>query len=360
MTALTIPPSSQAKTVRVLDRHGLASALPRLEGCLLRDGPLVELSRHPAWLNILHRSLGHTPYCLEVVEGTRTCGFLALAYVSSLLFGRFLVSLPYLNYGGPVADNEETARMLIDRAVELADSQNVRYLELRHELATTHPVLQHSRTDKVHMRLDLPGSVEQLGKGIGFRVRNRVKKGEKSGLSVFWGGPELVDDFYAVFNQNMRDLGTPVYSRELFRATLEQFSDRAELCVVRAGKDPVAAGLLLHGWGVTEVPSSSSLRSHRDTCANMLMFWHLLKRAVERGQDVFDFGRSSVDSPTMEFKKGWGASPSPSEWQFYLRRGKVGGMQKENPRYQKFIRIWQHLPLTLTRMVGPMIVRGIP
>src|SRR4029077_1831070 len=124
-----VPVSSETKTVRVLDRHTLASSLPRLENYLLRDGPLLALSRHPAWLNVLHRSLGHTPYCLEAVEGERTCGFLALAYVSSFLFGRYLVSLPYLNYGGPVADDAETARMLIDHAVQLADAQNVRYLE---------------------------------------------------------------------------------------------------------------------------------------------------------------------------------------------------------------------------------------
>src|SRR5947208_3062395 len=98
-----VPVSTETKTVRVLDQASLASALPRLEAYLLRDGPVLALSRHPAWLNVLYRSLGHTPYCLEVVEGTQTRGFLALAYVSSFLFGRYLVSLPYLNYGGPIA-----------------------------------------------------------------------------------------------------------------------------------------------------------------------------------------------------------------------------------------------------------------
>jgi FemAB-related protein (PEP-CTERM system-associated) len=327
---------------------------------MLADGPLMELSRHPAWLIVLASSLRHAPYCLEALDGERTCGFLALAEVRSLLFGRFLVSLPYLNYGGPIADDEASAKLLIDHAVALADSLGVRYLELRHELATAHPALKHSRTDKVHMRLDLPASVAQLWNEFDAKVRNQVRKGEKSDLTVSWGGLDQLPHFYAVFCHNMRDLGTPVYGQALFAAILEQFRDRVEICIVRAGKVPVAAALLTHGWGVTEVPSASSLRSYNHTSANMLMYWHLLQRAVERGQDVFDFGRSSQDSPTMRFKKQWGASPSPSEWQFYLRRGELGGMQKESPRYQRMIRIWQRLPLSVTRLLGPAIVRGIP
>jgi FemAB-related protein (PEP-CTERM system-associated) len=353
-------PVTTSKVVRILDHRNLVPALPRLESYMLADGPLMELSRHPAWLSVLARSLRHTPYCLEAVEGDRICGFLALAQVRSLLFGHFLVSLPYLNYGGPIADDEETAKRLIDRAVQLADSLGVRYLELRHELATAHPALKHSRTDKVQVRLDLPGDSNQLWKDLDAKVRNQVRKGEKHGLTVCWGGQEALADFYDVFSENMRDLGTPAYGRGLFAAILEQFPDRAEICTVRAGREAVAAALLLHGWGVTEVPSASSLRRYNHTCANMLMYWHLLKRAVERGQDIFDFGRSSKDSATMRFKMQWGASPSPSEWQFYLRRGEMGSMQKENPRYQRMIRIWQRLPLSVTRLVGPAIVRAIP
>jgi FemAB-related protein (PEP-CTERM system-associated) len=359
MSPATLP-ATKALTVRVLDRRALVPALPRLERYLLRDGPLVPLSRHPAWLNVLADGLRHAPFCLEAAEGERTCGFLALADVRSYLFGRFLVSLPYLNYGGPVADDAATERVLIDQAVRLADDLGVRYLELRHERAVAHSDLKHSRTDKVHMRLNLPGDMCRLWKDLDAKVRNQVRKAEKNGLTVSWGGAESLGDFYGVFSRNMRDLGTPVYGRRLFGAILEQFPDRAEFCTVRAGKEPVAAALLLHGWGVTEVPSASSLRSYNHTCANMLMYWHLLKRAVERGQDVFDFGRSPQDGPTMKFKKQWGASPAASEWQYHLRRGELDGMRKESPRYERMIRIWQRLPLAVTRLIGPAIVRGIP
>jgi hypothetical protein len=92
----------------------------------------------------------------------------------------------------------------------------------------------------------------------------------------------------------------------------------------------------------------------------MLLYWELLKRSIERGQQVFDFGRSSRDSGTYRFKKQWGATPSQAEWQYYLRGGKVTDMRTDNPRYQRLIRIWQRLPVRLTRLLGPAIVRGIP
>jgi FemAB-related protein (PEP-CTERM system-associated) len=158
----------------------------------------------------------------------------------------------------------------------------------------------------------------------------------------------------------MRDLGTPVFARRLFREIIGHFPDRAEFYVVRAGRVPVAAALLMHGWGITEVPSASSLRQYNATCANMLLYWKLLERSIERGQSAFDFGRSSPESNTYRFKKQWGAVPFPAEWQHYVRRGNASDMRPDNPRFERMIRIWRRLPIGLTRLVGPLIVRGIP
>jgi FemAB-related protein (PEP-CTERM system-associated) len=158
----------------------------------------------------------------------------------------------------------------------------------------------------------------------------------------------------------MRDLGSPFYGVGLFREILAAFPSEAEVCVVRDGARPVAAALLLHGWGVTEVPTASSLKQYNPTCVNMLLYWHLLKRSVERGQRVFDFGRSTPEGPTYRFKKQWGAEPHHAVWQYHVRSGSVGEMRPDNPRYRRAIRIWQRLPLTITRRLGPIIVRGIP
>lgn len=322
----------------------------------------LPLSRDPAWLVVLEQGLGHVPYCLEAKVGGRTCGLLPLAFVRSRLFGRFLVSLPYVNYGGVLANSTETARRLAARAVLLADELDVRYLELRGEPAdlVEHAALVPRMGNKVHMRLTLPGQVDELWRRLDGKVRNQVRKGERNALKVAWGGEELLSDFYTVFSRNMRDLGTPVYGRSLFRSILRQFPDRAELCVTRFGRLPVAAALLLHGRGVSEVPSASSIRAYNSTNANMLMYWQMLRRAVERGQRTFDFGRSSPASNTYRFKEQWGAEPALAAWQYYVRDGDPGDMRPESPRYRHLIRLWQRLPVCWTRWLGPRIVRGIP
>lgn len=337
----------------------LAHRLPHLASQAM-SGTRVPLSRHLSWLPVLEQGLRHTPYLLEVRDGERTRGWLPLAYVHSLLFGRYLVSLPYLNSNGVVADDDSCRHLLMDRAVQLADELRVRHLELRHEQPIEHPALTGRLTSKVHMRLPLPDFPGPLWEKLPAKVRNQVRKGEKSGLTIAWGGLELLPEFYAVFSHNMRDLGTPVYGRRFFVSILQHFPKDAELCVVRAGQTPVASALLLHGKGVTEVPSASSLREYNSTCANMLMYWNLLDRAIQRGQAVFDFGRSTVDCGTYKFKKQWGAVAEPAVWQYYVREGSSADLRPDNPRYQRLIRIWQRLPVRLTRWIGPSIVRGIP
>jgi FemAB-related protein (PEP-CTERM system-associated) len=353
------PPNPPRVEVWTHTGRGLAGEYPRLAGYLRGKG-ILALSRHPAWLSVLHEGLGHAPYCLEAVEGAHTCGVLPLTFVHTWLFGRFLVSLPYLNTAGVVADDTESARLLVAEAVRLADKLQVKYLELRHEKGLQDAGLANSGSGKVHMRLGLPRTAGQLWNGFPAKVRNLVRKGQKHALTVAWGGEELLPAFYAVFSHNMRDLGTPVYGRRLFLSVLRQFPGQAELCVVRAGKRAAAAALLLHGQGVTEVPSASALREFNGTSANMLMYWHLMERAAERGQGLFDFGRSTPDSGTYLFKKQWGARPEPAEWQYYRRSGTGPEVRPDNPRYQRLIRLWKKLPVSLTRLLGPAIVRGIP
>jgi FemAB-related protein (PEP-CTERM system-associated) len=312
------------------------------------------------WLEAVCSGLRHDPFLLVARDGNSIVGTLPLASVKSRLFGRFLVSLPYVNTAGVNAVDSDVAHRLIDRAVELANQFDVRYLELRHETETPHPSLGSTLKSKVHMRFPLPKTPEALWDGFKSKVRNKVKKGDRQGFTIHWGSTDLLPGFYDVFSRTMRDLGTPVFSQDLFRSILSVFDAEAELCVVRAEDRPIATALLVHGKTWTMVPSAASLHELNSTNVNDWMYWKLLERAVERGQDGFDFGRCTPEGNTFTFKKKWGAEPEPAVWQYYVRKGSVTDVRPEGGKYDRAVDLWKKLPLPLTRWIGPSIVRGIP
>ena len=318
----------------------------------------------PTWLRVVRDGLGHEPFLLAARDAASqgaVCGCLPMALVASRLFGRFFVSLPYLNRAGVAARDAGIADALLRGAVALAEEHDVRYLELRHSLPIAHDALPHKMDTKVRMVLELPESAALLWEKLASKVRNQVRKGDRHALSIRWGGGELLRDFYRIFSVNMRNLGTPVYPRRLFASILENFSDRAELAVADHEGRAVAAALLVHGGGgLTQVPSACSLPTAAATCANMWMYHKLLVRAIERGGRRFDFGRSSSGSGTHSFKKQWGAQPAPTTWQYHLRRGSIDAMRPQSPRYRRWVAGWQKLPVWGTRVAGPAIVRGIP
>lgn len=312
------------------------------------------------WLNIVRTVFGHAVLPLWARDDAgRVHGVLPLVHMRSRLFGNGLHSLPFFNYGGVLATDAQAAAVLLRKASDLMTETCVPQVELRN-LGWSHDALP-ARTHKVTMRLPLPGHAETLWKGFSAKVRNQVRKAEKSGLTFSMAGPERLHEFYAVFARNMRDLGTPVYTRKLFSAVLEHCADESALFLVHLNDQCVAAGLGLWHRGVFEIPWASSVRDYNSMCSNHLLYWGMLRTACGLGCSIFDFGRSTPDSGTYRFKKQWGAEPVQLYWQYLLAPGaSLPETTPDNPRYDLPIRIWKRLPVALTRIVGPGIVRCIP
>ena len=313
------------------------------------------------WLNVLRDGLRHETWFLSAYDGNQIVGVLPLAFVKGPLFGKFLVSLPYLNTSGVLTQSDNAKAVLVDEAVKLADKLDVKKLELRHEAEVQHAGLPDAMRQKVHMRLSLPATEDEMWSALKSKVRSQIKKPRANDkLTVVWGREELLNEYYAIFCANMRDLGTPPFSKKLFASMLREFPQETEICSVRFEGTPVSAAFVVHGPEVTTVPSASALRKYNFTSCNMLMYWHMLVRAIERGQTTFDFGRSSEDSGTYKFKKQWGSEPCPAVWQYYMREGELTDMRPDGGKYDRMIKTWQKLPIWLTKIIGPEIVRGIP
>ena len=309
-----------------------------------------------AWREVFERTFGHEPIYLIARAGTAIRGVLPLVFMRSRLFGRFLVSLPFVNYAGVLAEEPAVARALLDRSAELAGARACSHVELRHMRRRFDqlPVKQH----KVTMWLPIgPGMWDILDR----KVRNQVRKAQKSNLIAVRGGAELVPEFYRVFTRNMRDLGTPVYSRDLFERVLALFPGRAHIVVVRLGTRPIAAGVSLRTRTGVEVPWASSIREFNHLCPNHLLYWTFIEAAVAEGADRFDFGRSTPGEGTYKFKEQWGAEAIPLAWEYVLSEGgALPDQSPKNPKFRLAIDAWRRCPLWLANRLGPRIVRSIP
>jgi len=311
-----------------------------------------------AFRTVFERAFGHRCHYLAALRDGRVAGILPLVEFHSHLFGRFAVSLPFVNYGGVVADTPAVGARLVAEAVNRAEAGAWRHVELRHRdrQFTQWP----ARTHKVIMERPVEGTRDALWGAVDRKVRNLVRKAEKSGCTAHHGGPELLGDFYAVFSRNMRDLGTPVYTPRFFSEVMAATGGRSRVFVVRRAGIPVAASLVLVWRDRAEVPWASSLRSHASSSPNMLLYWTMLEWAVAEGVRTFDFGRSTPGEGTYHFKTQWGATAFPSVWEYAGLSGDVPNQGPSNPKFQAAIAVWKHLPLWVANTVGPTIVKNIP
>jgi FemAB-related protein (PEP-CTERM system-associated) len=286
-------------------------------------------------------------------------GLLPLVHLNSRLFGSFLVSMPCYNYCGILADTSEVAKLLSQAAADLAEEIGADHVELRHrdQVELDLPF----RDDKVSMQLELPEDVDDLWASFSSKLRAQIRRPMKEGAVCVAGGAELVDDFYEVFSRNMRDLGTPVFPKDLFQRMCKQFPAATRIFVVKLENRNVAAGITLGYRESLEIPSASSLREFNRYSVNMLLYWSVLKHAVEHGYDRFDFGRSARDSGPFRFKAQWGAKPQPLHWHYCLLSDQeLPRLNPDNPKFHLATRLWRRLPLVVANRLGPRIVRHLP
>ena len=312
-----------------------------------------------AWTDLIERVFGHETKYLAADTPRGVAGVLPLVFFRSRLFGSFAVSLPFLNYGGVAADTPDAERALLDRAVEETRAAGGAHLELRHtrQIFTSLSPKRH----KVAMVLPLSASHEEEWERLDRKVRNQVRKGEKSGLEVQAGGVELAPAFYEVFAHNMRDLGTPVYPVRFFVEVLKTFASTSRTFVVTHQGRPVAGSIVVWHQGAAEVPWASALRSSNAVSANVFLYWQMVRFCIDKGIRAFDFGRSTPNEGTFLFKKQWGAEPHELVWEYWTAPGRaVPDLNPKNPKFSTAIKVWQRLPVPVASALGPHIVRNIP
>jgi len=310
------------------------------------------------WRRVFESVFGHECFYFEARdEAGSLVGVLPLVRVRSVLFGHYLVSVPFLNYGGPLG-SAEAVRALAASAEELARKDGVKLLELRsrQELPLDMPVSHR----KVTVVLDLPsGDPAKLMKSFDAKLRSQVRRPQKEGITVRFGSDQVAP-FFEVFARHMRDLGTPTQPKRLFETIAEVFPDAWFGCAW-LGDQPVAGGAGFVWGSEFEMTWASSLYSYNRLSPNMGLYWAFMERAVNEGLTIFNFGRCSPGAGTHRFKRQWGSRDEQLWWYQLTPAGEPAATPSpDDSAYSWGPRLWRRLPLGLATALGPRIVRSIP
>ena len=325
-------------------------------GDFLPSCPRSSIFHDPKWGELLGGPRGNRAWYLTARREGKICGILTLVEQNSLIFGRRMTSLPYMDASGILAIDQPAADDLLASAKALLAQRRLKWLELRHR--HNHFASLPARNDKVTLRLPLD-EPDAMWKQIGPKVRNRIRKAQKARLQVLTGDCELLGGFHSVYARTMRDLGSPPHGRGFFRSLLETFGEAVNVHVVRDGI-PLAVAITMRDGQAVCVPWAASDHRANESCANMLLYWHLLEHAAGAGAKVFDFGRSTAGSGTYIFKKQWGAQEHALHWHYLLNDGdSPPGPAGEGGAHRAIRACWRRLPVGISIMIGSRIIRRL-
>ena len=236
---------------------------------------------------IIISTYGFDPYYLIAKKGDIIVGIFPIFYVKLKLFGNYMVSIPFCDYGGPIGDTREIENELIKRTKELSNKININYILIR-----TYTELNDNellvKKDKFNFMLDLPNNINQMWDDLKPKVRNQIRKAKKNNLKFVIDKTNLgIKDFYKIFSIKMKDFGTPVHSIKLFNNMFLILKEKMYLCKINYKGKTIGSAIMLRHDKIYEVPFAATLKEYSHLCINHLMYWELLKLSIENEGEIF-------------------------------------------------------------------------
>ncbi|MFQ5756698.1 MAG: FemAB family XrtA/PEP-CTERM system-associated protein [Acidiferrobacterales bacterium] len=318
--------------------------------------PEATFFHRAGWKQVLDRSFGHPTYYYYAEREGRICGVIPLAHIRSWLFGNALISTPFCVYGGIVAEDDATRNVLEEKTIEVARELNVDYLELRNQ--TPYQPKWTTKDLYVIFRKEIDPDPDNNLLAIPRKQRRMIRQGIKAGLVSKIDTD--VNRFYDIYAASVRNLGTPVFSKKYFRILQKVFGPDCEVLTITHNGRPISSVMSFYFRDTVLPYYGGGLPEARAVAGNDFMYWELMRRAGERGVRIFDYGRSKKGTGSYSFKIHWGFEPEPLHYEYLLLNAEsTPDISPLNPRYRLLVQLWKHMPLSLTKLLGPLIARNL-
>lgn len=178
-----------------------------------------------SWMNFVHEMYQHRIHRLTATENNQTLGALSLIEIKHPVFGHYLATAPFGNYGGFAFENESARNKLLESASQLAKEIEAEYVSIRFDESASSPLdhwIQHPAYQTY--LIDLTPNPDDLLKKFSSDHRNHVRKSLKKGFQIRFGHLDLLDNAYEAIAKSMHELGSPYHSKTYLRKMADRKS----------------------------------------------------------------------------------------------------------------------------------------
>jgi len=304
------------------------------------------------WTETIEKVYGFKSHVFTSKDGSH----LTMTHIRSHFMKNILVSGAFVSHIKPVIKSQAGLDEVIDQAIKYCKEKDCDYIELRTSIPLN--LDWELVDDNVTFRIDLMQGHEYVFRKMRISARGAIRKGEKSRL-FFKIDPGLIDEFYDIYSACVRRLGTPVHGFNFFSEMINRGDDFNVIVVYSPDKKPISAALFAQDADAIYPFASGGLVEYNHLSAESFKYWKLLVYGCENGKKYFDFGRSSKNSGTYDFKKRWFAEEVQLYYYYYFNKNRKP-VTKQSMSYKVFSKTWKKLPLKVTRLVGPSLRKYIP
>ncbi len=312
--------------------------------------------------------------------------------IKSRIFGTRIISTAFLEYGG-FAGSENYIKEAFDYLTQKY-SKEYNFLEIRGGLEKFDNVLSSKLIKRdLYKRFVLKLEDQET-------TWNNIQKWKRKAIKKALSSVEVkevpstdLDDFYALYCQNMHRFGSPAYSKQYFVSFYKNIVQSGDGKELNSGGNELNSkdntldlkdnelnskgdnslgkiyGAYVHGKLVSallgfcfreriHIIIAVSDPKFQEFRPNDALHWTFISWGVDHGYKWFDFGRVREGSGQFEYKQKWG--PTLKELPSYYLLWKAKEIPFIDPSKHEFlVKIWKLLPLWFTTKIGMKLRIGL-
>lgn len=310
------------------------------------------------WMSLVNETLGVEYKIAILQENNETVASIPFAFYRNFIKGPCAIPLQFSGYYGSIVANSNLyKKKIMNHFFQYCERKKL-YTQIP-EINSIDGYKSHSGYSiyKIELKNNLPVE-EQILSYASKRTRGYIKSAINSNLKSFVGGLELIDEFYFIYLQNMKELGTPPLPESYFKKIIEYLPKVSKVILVKDHKK-VCSGMFIMQISEKELftPIICTPRLYQTGQSSHLIYLKAAEEAQNFGCSIVNFGRSIDGGGPALFKKRYGLKASPLFIYSPNKKWKVTDPNNTNWRYA--IEIWKRLPIFLTKLAGKILAKHV-